>query len=533
MKNKNTVIIKEKGTGIRKWRKTLFIGLSGAVTGALIFLAFNQMWVRSAKDENCMICHVHPHVEQSWKLSTHYNSKSGVKTGCADCHLPPKGSFDYARAKMKTGAKDIWSWMVKKTENIDWESKKTLEYAPKIVYNESCKACHVQLFPERLSKDGITAHLYYEENEKKLNLQCISCHLDAGHYNPNYSHARMTGIPVAAAPGEIYTKAAEITGHEHFTETIPDTHVAFEMKAIPGGTLAIGSPDNEPFRRPDEGPVKKVAISPFFMCDTEVTWDQFWVFFAETYSEGRILPETIYANNLRADLSVDAISGPTPPFGNPDQGWGAGARPAITMTHYAAETYCQWLSMKTGKNYRLPTEAEWEYAARGGTETPYFFPGNPRKYSGIGFLRSIFKPDTAQINRYVIYALNSKNRTGEPSGVHANPFGLKNMLGNVMEYCSDRYAKDAYARLRDGEVDPTGPASGSEYVVRGGSFFDDASGVRSAARGYTEHDRWLRTDPQQPKSIWWYSDVKAIGFRVVCDMPGREKHTGASPKFDE
>ena len=107
--------------------------------------------------------------------------------------------------------------------------------------------------------------------------------------------------------------------------------------------------------------------------------------------------------------------------------------------------------------------------------------------------------------------------TQEPAAVQANPFGLKNMLGNVMEYCSDRYAADAYSKLTDGVVDPQGPQSGDEFVVRGGQYFDDASDLRSAARGHTEHDAWLKTDPQKPKSIWWYSDVRSIGFRVVCE----------------
>ena len=222
-------------------------------------------------------------------------------------------------------------------------------------------------------------------------------------------------------------------------------------------------------------------------------------------------------NNSMED--VDAVSGPTPPFGYPDQGWGMGDRPVITLTHYSAETFCKWLSKKTGKKYRLPTEAEWEYAARGGTDTPYFFGGSPKKYTDRGLWRGIFGADTSVISSYVIYAENSRSRTGEPSDVKANPFGLKNMLGNVMEYCSDWYAEDAYSRLQDGAVDPQGPESGTEHVVRGGFYNDDAADLRCAARGHTEHDAWLKTDPQNPKSIWWYSDIKGIGFRVVCEVP--------------
>jgi len=119
---------------------------------------------------------------------------------------------------------------------------------------------------------------------------------------------------------------------------------------------------------------------------------------------------------------VDGISGPTPPFGYPDQGWGQGDRPAITMTHYAAETFCQWLSAKTGKKYRLPTEAEWEYAARGGSESAYFFPGSPKHFSNQGFMRSIFKAKTDSISAYVVYENNSGGRTQQPSEVLPNPF---------------------------------------------------------------------------------------------------------------
>jgi formylglycine-generating enzyme len=91
------------------------------------------------------------------------------------------------------------------------------------------------------------------------------------------------------------------------------------------------------------------------------------------------------------------------------------------------------------------------------------------------------------------------------------------MLGNVMEYCSDYYQPDAYAQTDAKVTDPKGPASGEERVVRGGNYTMDASELRCATRDYTKHAKWLRTDPQQPKSIWWYSDIKGIGFRVVCE----------------
>jgi formylglycine-generating enzyme len=222
---------------------------------------------------------------------------------------------------------------------------------------------------------------------------------------------------------------------------------------------------------------------------------------------------------------VDAISGPTPPWGSPDQGWGWGDRPAITMTYHAAETFCLWLSHKTGKNYRLPTEAEWEFAARGGTTTPYFFEGSPKRFSSQTLRNRLFGADTTNINSYVIYAGNSMARTQSPQAVRPNPFGLKNMLGNVWEFCSDYYAEDAYASYPENMVvkNPTGPATGTERVIRGGSYRSDAYEVRAASRSHTRRNDWLRTDPQIPKSIWWYSDVTDVGFRVVMEWQPLEE----------
>ncbi len=507
----------------RNRKPRIFLLVIGFLFGAGVVMALYQTSVYFSTNDSCAICHAHPHAHETWELSSHVNNKSGVMTNCVDCHLPPQSNtWDHYTAKLKLSVRDVWSHITKDTADIDWEAKSELENAIKYIPNESCKACHQNIFPEGISDDGITAHLHYDENETKLNLQCINCHLDVGHYNPNYSHTQMEGIPGYGEGGStvmdtslFYKEPATVVNFDDFTETIPQTPISFNMVAIPGGTFKMGSPKNEAFHQPDEAPVHNVTLSSFFMAEVETTWQQFWAFYASTMSEGRTPPERTFAQNLEA-LDVDGISGPTPPFGFPDQGWGGNDRPAITMTHYAAETFCLWLSKKTGKNYRLPTEAEWEYAARGNTQTPYFFEGNPKDFSDYGFWRKFFPAKTDNITSYVIYEKNSYNRSQEPETVEPNPFGLKNMLGNVMEYTADKYDPRAYEKRADGVTNPI-VTEGEEWVVRGGNYASDASEVRSASRSHTQHDDWMRTDPQQPKSIWWYSDYKGIGFRVVCE----------------
>ena len=509
-------IKKRKFNKIKGKKKWIF--LAGIIIGFVIFISAYQTSVYFSSNESCMMCHVHPHVENSWKQSAHVNSKSGVMTNCVDCHLPPKSqTWNHYTAKIKLGVKDTWGYLVKDSADFDWETKSELEHAIKYIPNESCKECHKNIFTSRLTDEGITAHLYYEENEKKLDLQCISCHLDAGHYNPNYSHGKMTGIPSISSninKGPIFDSATVVTTFADYVEQIPGSPVTINMIAINGGTFKMGSNKKEDFSKDDEWPLRSVTVSPFFMAEVEITWDQYWTFFENTMSEGRTPPEVIYANNTSSD--IDAVSGPTSPYGSPDQGWGQGSRPAITMTHYAAETFCQWLSLITGKKYRLPTEAEWEYAARGGTETPYFFEGKPKDFSNQGFMRNFFDAKTDIISDYVIYRNNSNNRTQEPENIKPNPFGLKNMLGNVMEYCADKYSANAYGKTGESVTDPI-ETEGEEWVVRGGLYSSDAADLRCAARSYTRYDEWLKTDPQQPKSIWWYSDIRGIGFRIVCE----------------
>ncbi|MDR0560997.1 MAG: SUMF1/EgtB/PvdO family nonheme iron enzyme [Prevotellaceae bacterium] len=495
----------------RKYKRWIF--LSGFILGFLIVFLFNEVITYTSTDEYCMSCHIHPDADETWKQSVHHNTKSGVTVHCVDCHLPPKGSFRHLCVKGKTGITDLWRYWTKDSASFNWEQKRRMEHAVKIVYNESCEDCHKTLYTKNISSEGAISHLYYEENKEKLNLQCIGCHLDAGHYNANYAHKNELFGNESDKTREIFDSATKITGFENFTEKIPGTPVSFNMIAIQGGTFSMGSQAKESYRNEDEGPVREVTVSPFYMAEVEVTWDAFLTFRFETQSEGRVDQSIIKARNLQPD----AISGPTPPYGQPDQGWGYGNNPAITMSYYAAEIYCKWLSMKTGKKYRLPTEAEWEYAARGNTTTPYYFAGNPKKYTRDRWWNSVFGVDTAVINSYIIYQENSNGRTYSGDRVMANPFGLKNMLGNVMEYCSDWYSPTAYSETLEKVTDPKGPESGEEHVVRGGSYSSDAKDVRVASRDYSRTNEWLKTDPQSPKSLWWLSDCTKIGFRVVCE----------------
>ena len=489
--------------------KVLFI--TGLVLASLIIFLGSKAVNRTSTDVFCASCHVHPHSTQTWKRSSHYDNKRGIHVHCVECHLPPHGE-GYLREKMKTGMRDLYGKIFKDPEKLNWEAKSQIEYAKKHTYEASCIRCHMNNYPLGLSQEGREAHLYYEAQQGALH--CINCHITVGHHDPDRLHEKNIAFGITEEVHEVYTEPGEVSGFNDFTEYIPGSAVSFEMVAVPGGTFHMGSPADEPFRGEDEGPVREVTISPFFMGKVEVTWDEYLVFFKQTGSQGKTADA--YLNSPQAE--VDAISGPTPPWGAPDQGWGKGRMPAITMTHHAAKVYCQWLSKVTGKSYRLPTEAEWEYAARAGTTTPYFFEGDPGKFVRHGLINRIFGVDTAVINSYVIYAENSDSRPGLPARVQENPFGLLNTHGNVAEFCSDWYAEDAYSRYPEGPViNPAGPAAGSEHVIRGGSFRDGAEEVRAASRGVTRTEQWLKTDPQIPKSIWWYSDCTRVGFRVVFD----------------
>ncbi len=492
----------------RLLRRPFVWGLAAGVVLVLLLRAGNAA---TSTDRFCESCHVHPQATASWRQSTHYATKSGTIVHCVECHLPPGGSA-YLAQKARLGIKDAYGKVFKDSESFDWVERSQLEQASTFTFLDSCLDCHPNLFPIQLTDEGEEAHLHYERHAEEM--RCLNCHLHVGHYDPDASQEIDFGI-TRVAEEEIYEAPAVVEGFVDYTERIPGTPVSFEMVAISGSTFRMGSPETEPYREEDEGPAHPVTVSSFWMGRVEVTWDEFEAWYGATMAEGRS------DTRMVESAEVDAITGATPPYVPPDQGWGKEDRPAITMTHHAAVQYTRWLSLVTGRRYRLPTEAEWEYAARGGTQGPYFFEGNPRQYTERRFLNRIFGLNTEVLDGFVIHAGNSAARTQPPSEVQPNPFGLLNMLGNVKELCLDWYSPDAF-RDRAGAapvVDPQGPDTGTEHVIRGGSFRSDPADLRLAARDPTRTDACLITDPQIPKSRWWYSDCKDIGFRVVREGP--------------
>jgi formylglycine-generating enzyme required for sulfatase activity len=301
----------------------------------------------------------------------------------------------------------------------------------------------------------------------------------------------------------VAVRADEPARPSRYTETIPGSDVRFEMVGIPGGTFWMGSPPAEKGRADDEGPRHPVVIRPFWMGKTEVTWDEY-----NEFRDGGFVSNRTNAEALARD--VDAVTRPTPPYPDETRGFGREGYPAIGISHHAAMEYCYWLSKTTGKTYRLPTEAEWEYACRAGTETAYFFGDDPKG-----------------LVRYAWFGENSDETTHPVGRKAANPWGLRDITGNASEWCLDRYLRDGYSRFSP-DRPTTGPvllpgAALDPHLARGGSWADRAEACRSAARRGSDPS-WNRTDPDG--SIWWVWDADFVGFRVVRPVEEQEDLKG-------
>lgn len=237
--------------------------------------------------------------------------------------------------------------------------------------------------------------------------------------------------------------------------TIPGTTVSYEMVFIPGGRVQVAGANGE---------LEWVQVEGFWIGRTELSWEAYDIF-AFNLDEGASNPQ------------ADAVSRPSRPYIPPDRGFGHGGYPAISMTTQGATKFCQWLSAKTGRKYRVPTVAQWRLAALAGSKGPYSF-----------------GPDAEDIDEYAWTVNTSPDKTQPLAQLKPNNYGLYDVEGNVMEWA------------RDGE----------NFVACGGSYInepEDASAFSIAEQDW----EWNMTDPQIPKSPWWLSDASWVGMRIICD----------------
>ncbi len=275
------------------------------------------------------------------------------------------------------------------------------------------------------------------------------------------------------------------TDNKAYEQMVAGTNIALKMTPIPAGSFMMGSPVTEKGREADESTPRKINISAFYMSVYEITYDQY-DFFRDEEKDSEPKP--------------DGITRPSPPYIDLTLGMGKqGGFPANSMSQYGALMFCKWLYQKTGIFYRLPTEAEWEYACRANASTTYPFGDDARK-----------------IKEYAWFSQNSNDKYHKVGELKPNEWGLYDMLGNVMEWTLDEYRAD-YAQVTT-DTDPSvSPTEKHPRTLKGGNFRDKAADVRPANRIKSD-PIWNRRDPQIPKSKWWNADAPFIGFRIVRPM---------------
>ncbi len=283
-------------------------------------------------------------------------------------------------------------------------------------------------------------------------------------------------------------------GMVNYTQSIKGTEVQLELIFIKAGVFKMGSDASSWGNALDELPQHEVGISAFWISEIEITWDLYNLFVNRKIDEKQ---ESIL-KGTEVDINVDGVTGATTPYVDMSFGMGVEGFPAICMTQLAALRFCQWLSAMTGNFYRLPTEAEWEYASRAGSTTPYSFGA-----------------DLSKLSEHAWFSGNSDDKTQKVKQLKPNNWGLYDMHGNVAEWTLDQYDVDGYKVAGEIIQDPlilgekTYPKS-----VRGGSWRDDPISLRSASR-MPSTKKWKLRDPQLPKSLWWHTDAPFVGFRIV------------------
>jgi len=296
-----------------------------------------------------------------------------------------------------------------------------------------------------------------------------------------------------------------------YSQRIPGTEVSFRMVPIPGGKIKIGSPATESGRKPDEGPQFEVTVAPFWMAQCEVSWAEY-----KEYMKLYGIFKEFDSRQLRTVTPVnraDAVTAPTELY-DPSFTFAYGEdlrQPAVTMTHFAARQYTKWMSAVTSYQYRLPCNAEWEYACRAGAATPYHFGAAEDR-----------------LGEYAWYFDNADDHPQHVGLKKPNRWGLHDMHGNVWEWVIDEFLTDGYRRFGGKSLTVADsivwPARAYPLVVRGGSWEEDPPACRSASRLGSHDVDWKQEDPNLPLSPWWFTSdpSRGVGFRVVrslADLP--------------
>ena len=267
----------------------------------------------------------------------------------------------------------------------------------------------------------------------------------------------------------------------NYSEKIPESNNSIDMIYIPGGEYKMG----------DINKNSDTKVSSFWISKYEITWEVYNSFMEYERTENK---EFKVANKV---IYVDGISKPTEPYTDMTFGMGYEGYPAVNMTHYSATKFCKWLSLISGNYYRLPTEAEWEYACRAGSESKYYFGDNVN-----------------EIDNYAWHKNNSSGKYHKVGQKKPNKLGLYDMIGNVSEWVADSYKEDIFKSKKQKKNPFIYNKEKYPKVYRGGSWYDDPKLLTSDKRFFSDKSL-QRRDPQIPKSKWWNTDAPYIGFRVV------------------